>query len=1233
MGKQAKKAGRRRQDERRRRDTRRARAERLLEVLAGLGDPLAVVHALTSSPMGLHRHLTLGPAVEVALRAAGAGRGHGVVDGGVSEVLALLEGQTFALARMEDARPRDPRLPAVGRFGGQVYRLYPGMLERPVAAVRRAELVAIAIDRSLISHFGFGMGDFISVCLTHTDRAVGLLAPAWPDGDIPMIGTPPPVTAAEVAAAGGVVEWLGLDAPHLHPERARAALEWATVSPADLRAHTRQDLVDTCFGTAVAAAAADGRRLALPLPYIAEAWERATGVLAESAMRKEPAAAARWLNLARRETTRLLDRIRDMPPLHLVHSPAGPALLVPFGERHVLAVGVAATLGRDCDTDAAGQAVAAVRPGARLTTASGPLVVPRDAEVVRLVVAAPASAARIGLRTRAAMLTLDDLSRVSDTCKYADELFAFCRDLQRPPGGTELLGWDKVDAWEVWRSNGQALHHAGQAPTAIYVAPHQAGGEWDEAAGRARIEHALHRLGLPPAAALAGFDESGDKVMALTSEMELWHLALLEGSVIAATGTEPVPEDLRALAADVPGTLCWAIMHVREATAAALQAVGRDALVARLDFADDAGDPLRLTDTTDDGTLHIAWTAQLPEAEIVDPGWIQRRLGELLCGGLRRLAKDEADLDPVDRLAAQWSSAPPVFALSQGPLVQRAQHLHQPRPTPDWARSRVRRQFAEHIRATGEPPGLHRGAAAMDFETKIVAPWLMKRMRSALTAFSSAAILKRAGTELEAVTACRKQARQDRWRHRHMWRTPNIDDNLSERDGEMAAQRATLAAVLEVTLATEPSGTRTPDDIEWSTLLALGALYVEATIRSDALRWNIDGDATEISDSYEVTRVAADTPVLDMVAFNDARRRHSRLATTATTDSPNPGTDDDERVDRRHQGHDADEAADQHNADGQTRSLADIDPTLAGIDDAMRTDLGCTVHAILATCVLLTQWPVTDDRPIATVSTQDLVQQIAGEFDIDTSEAAAAVEALSLRGANLAAEGVQPWKGRARDHRLMTRPVIQLGDGTVMLLPWNADMTGEVLTQYVFDGLLPWAPRRLEGLPHVRRALDQVRLRRTRVLEDETHRRLQTLGLRVQSRVKPHDAHVLGLGSLPGEIDHVAAHPNDDILWVIDDKDLAEVYTPAEIARSVANFHGPRGEINKLLGKVAAVAADVPAVMAALRMDTRPRTVKGLFVTRTPAAAAFVAPSAVPFVVLENLPNVVAPNPPSRPTA
>jgi hypothetical protein len=95
-------------------------------------------------------------------------------------------------------------------------------------------------------------------------------------------------------------------------------------------------------------------------------------------------------------------------------------------------------------------------------------------------------------------------------------------------------------------------------------------------------------------------------------------------------------------------------------------------------------------------------------------------------------------------------------------------------------------------------------------------------------------------------------------------------------------------------------------------------------------------------------------------------------------------------------------------------------------------------------------------------------------------------------------------------------------------------------------------------------------------------------------------------------------HPDSDTMWVIDDKDLAEVFTSAEIARSVHQFSKPKGEFAKLQSKVDAVAAGSSAVAESLRVPP-PRVVRGIFVTRRSSPVAYALQSPIAFVTLGEL--------------
>src|SRR5262249_2178927 len=156
-------------------------------------------------------------------------------------------------------------------------------------------------------------------------------------------------------------------------------------------------------------------------------------------------------------------------------------------------------------------------------------------------------------------------------------------------------------------------------------------------------------------------------------------------------------------------------------------------------------------------------------------------------------------------------------------------------------------------------------------------------------------------------------------------------------------------------------------------------------------RWNINGGATQISDSYEVTRTSAGTPILDLAAFNEARLRFTRPVAGTQSSGQDPELIPDPLDPATEQpsisGTKGPQASLDQVGDGAGRrpgQLADIDPDLADIDNAMRDDLGCSAHTLLAVCLLVTRWPVTGAQPYAQVKVQDLIGAITAEFGVRT---------------------------------------------------------------------------------------------------------------------------------------------------------------------------------------------------------------------------------------------------------
>lgn len=1174
-------------------------AERV--ILAGLssfGDPLAVVHAIVSSPLGIHRYLSMAPAVRVAIRAAAQQRPLPGPSGGMNEVVHFSSLRAGTLPHLEDAIPIDPRIEAVGVFKNRPYRLFPGMLERPVATLRTAELVCDVVDPTLLQELGFRASDYVELCLSHTHHVVTVLAPSWSNRPLPRIGDLPSVTGAEVAsAASSAVNW---HLPTTATEQHHNALAWATTTLGRLRPDTDQGMAGTCFGSSLAVSGPDKARLALPLPYVAEAWDYTVTKLAQRAARKNPECERRWLAVARKETTRLLLSLPDLPDSRIVHGPAGPVLLVLFGARHILAFAVAAGI-TSCDIRPAEAALAAITPGIRVHTQSGSLDIDADAEIVRVAVAAPIGPAMLFGGHDAALVTLSDLQWMTSTCPSSHELWGYLHEDVFGHDDTRILGWDAADSWQFWKSNAQAIHRAGLPPTTIAMAPHQVGAEECEtAAVRGSLEFALLRLRLPPSRELRALVHGRKGPTTFwTPDYRPWALALLEpgqprtGTILAEVFDGDIPAELDAFATSLLGTVCRVGQHDPSTTSAALRECRLDKCVVRLRFDPEGGEPLRLGTVNE--SIELVWNNDLPRSEAEHPGYIQEQLVRLL---LDALSCNPTAGTAVRALSERLPTVPRMIVVSAETVPQRAHHIPRPTPIPDWAVSQANRRLGAHLREVGCEVGRRDRPASRNLELSVVVPWLKNEIADQFSRFNSNTIIRRAAADVEAISNARFRERQQRRNRANLPTTAELDEELdsaSDADTRLARHWSVSAALLELGMTAAQDGTRHPDDVDWHHLMSSAGLFVDSTVRCDALLHELSNNITEVSDSYEITLETDDdsTPTaIDVEAFNNARIQHARRDTAgALPVVPEP----------------------------------DAEAILAEIDPAMLQDLGCTATTLVSTCSALASWPVTNDKPIAETSIDELCYYVTTQFDLEPAEIRAAITELTLTRDGLVKESVQPWKGRSRDYRLMARPIVALSDDTVLVLPWTAGTSAAVLTNYLSDGLLPWPQSRLDNSRQLRKALDRVRLQRTKVLEDQVDAELRRLGFVVRSRIKPQHARTIGLPSLPGEIDHLAVHRDEGVLWVIDDKDLTEVYTPAETARGVSQFYDPRkGEIPKLQAKVNTIVAHLDAVAGALGIAT-PSSVRPMFVSRNPIPAAFATNPPALFTTLIDLRDIVGP--------
>jgi hypothetical protein len=300
---------------------------------------------------------------------------------------------------------------------------------------------------------------------------------------------------------------------------------------------------------------------------------------------------------------------------------------------------------------------------------------------------------------------------------------------------------------------------------------------------------------------------------------------------------------------------------------------------------------------------------------------------------------------------------------------------------------------------------------------------------------------------------------------------------------------------------------------------------------------------------------------------------------------------------------------------GPPRSL---DGPLARIDHAMKEGHGYTGTTLLSVLSVLQSWPTSNDMPVGVAAQGELAAYIRANATSPEEEIAPALVALTLRHEDITLTPLEPWEMARRPVRLLTRPIVDIGEGRVIIAPWFIGDSLAVYARYLTDGRLPWHSK----FNHARltRGLEDYRAERNLVLESDAGSEIKRLGYLVKQRIKK--PKTIGLAELPGEIDVLAIDVNRGNLWVIEAKDPAEAFSVAEIERSVRRFYSSDpdepGWVEKLLSKVAVVENHADDIAKAMGAPTRSKwLVRGLVVTRRLVPAAYFREPLVPFVTLD----------------
>jgi hypothetical protein len=1177
--------------------TKRERDANLAASLAGSFSTkslLPLLEAASVSPTAGHR----GPSIATLFHALAQRRNNGAQPARPDDLSALVTRVREVypqIAVTEDCCPYDARSEVLVRWGSELFRLLPGSLERPTAMVGQHALLASVIDRVLIPKLGFGLLDAGELILRRLDQVAACLAPHWPDGPAAEVDDEPRLTQAEVDAAAGLTSLDDLVRECVHPDRAVSAAARFTVATKDLR-HDPSHPTAT-FDTAMATRIG-GRAVFVPASCLIETLSTIGVDLAATAAEIVPPMEDFFARVVAKRVTSLFQgtgqlisgpvRIGDGIPIHSV---------IVFNDRQILALDIAAGLTSNVIQQRLGegaQTLGRIQPGVELHASADSWYLPADAEIARvLVIAGPQHTTF--LRPQVPTITLQDLEWiVYSSQRSRDDLWYFIRDLERPRGIQGMFAWDLIDQWEVWHQR-KSFYRGGVSLTTMMFSPHAAIAEWKDAAAAAPTERALHLLRLSPLRDWPivvldhrGGTEVGDVHADLVLQVMPWSVPV----AIAKTDSSGPPEHHSTLWSLAVG-VAWKLRHTEEAF---LHAAGESSLTSlriMFEFHHRTSGPSLTVEDFTDGVLTIGWDARLQSALAENSRAVESLAGDVVAHALSRTARAD--------LVAAWQAAPPGVRTDGFTLQQRVRRLPEPLKPHDAIRSEVLRRLGEHLASSGVQPGMFKSAEATELESHTIYPWLLAELHKTVAALAAPELLRYALIQLEHVHHQRfmMDKRIGWWRG---FPTHPADGGSEEREVISRTTRV-IALLVEEILANPPAGDHIVDALSWRNALAIADLCIESCFRSDSIHHNLTRTSVIVTDFFEVDVTYSDDPTdIDMQAYN-ARR------TQASLPAPAPITTGQHEAPA--------------NSEDEPQAVLEQMPELAPIDNAMRSALGFGIDAITGILNVARQWDATPSAP-TTLTTPDTVVEECVSLAVGATrqEYAAALDWLTLKESDLAAETIPHWQTETRAKRIATSPFVAIDNG-VWVLPWTAESTLQIFANYLGDGRLPWPntalPRKVVD------ALNIYRQQQNREAEKECVTKLETGGFVVCGSVRPAKAKHYGIPKLTGEIDALCVDINRSRIWVVEAKDPFTPYSSRQIRRLINDFNEPGKYVERLLSKTEDIRACAPTLAAALNVPDPNRiwNVVGLMATCHPEPAAFTVNPKVPFCLIDDILPIV----------
>jgi hypothetical protein len=1136
----------------------------LLQV--NLDEAWLLLVAAAASPAARHRWPSVGAAAGEVLRAMDAQTKQGTQSVALQDLVDDAARRAGIGASVEDFIASDPTNTVLLRVGNESRHIFPGITERPISDIHRAERLALCVDHVLTKKIGFGIRNMLDVCTRYENRCIMLMKDVWePKPDLEQ-SDDIILSDREIAMASQLA---GISSSNLVKNSADTrALNWMT-APASSALYTLGGT--SGFGHTLRFRSDNGKlpyRL-IPVAFVPEIVEDAAAALVELVI-DEPGVRSSILDMTATKTREHLARLGNAvvgsSPLHKFDTEADPSSiqwLVPQSEQLVLAIQVLSKTERQTSAEDQLRLAALRRIGKRSKRPSstrvsllggGSVTLSPDTEIIPILIVSSTHHVAIPQVPEYVSMSLDDLDWITRTADSASDLISFSRDMLGPDM-PKSFGWEAVDYWEPWRTNGKSFFTGGIGFGAAYFAPHAGEAEWDLYSALGDLETVLLKTGLP-SLRHASHAESGADMYRLvyaatdavydsvTGEYEImrpsaWVIPALEPPVAISVSHDAWRGGQEfTLLSDLGVGLSYGML----AAAVEWQRANSDldaptGYQLRLWAASAEGETVQhalvasrfehVKETDHSESLVVGhWTIKPQEfADAVNgrpEGANINTAGAVYDLVVAAGAADEM----AEELKRAWLAAPPFLVIEiQQPRTHRV-HLPHAITFDDAKQSKMIRVLGMRLAREKVMPGVYRGHSANLLVREHLAPAALEELKARVSVISSESLVDFGLEQLARVAHERQRNVSDLQRvAKHFNTSWNPIDRMAELSATLLRLRQANETLIEMALIQEDATTSAMAHLSgdsWTTLLAAADSYLSIAQYSERLHYQVASVQLEISETYEMafamdaTDEAGDWPIL-LRQLNFAAAEEVMVA-----------------------------------SGDKSVSTPEV---LGAFDVALEDAYGVRREDVYMVLVALVQWAeFVGQGSVSKVPLGHLYEYLYSAFDTDDDDVRrrirAVVQLLSSTAAVMRGDTWQPWRTRTRRHRLLIEPLVS-SNGVVRFTPHFVEVTLSVYYAYFSQGVLPWSEVPTRALE---RALNDVRQARNREFEESLVSKLTELGFIVISRVKPGDGNRLGVPTITTEIDLIVGRVGGSDIWLVEAKDPASVHGIAETARQLRAF-------------------------------------------------------------------------------